>query len=73
MKRSLAIVLGGWGLGAVPMALGGRAIWFGTTPGSGLADVTAAAASGLALIAIGVALGLAANGIAAATRPGSGT
>lgn len=73
MKRALAIVLGGWGVGAVPMVLGGRAIWFGTTPGTGVADVVASAASGVALILVGLAIGLAANGIASATRPGSGT
>jgi Zn-dependent protease with chaperone function len=68
MKRDMVVVSVGWLISATLIAVGGRAIWFGLTPGNGIADVTAAAASGLAFMVGGLAVGLAANGVSAALR-----
>lgn len=66
MKRTLIVLGIGWGLAAVLFALGGRTIWFGLTPGTGIADVVAASAGGLALMIGGLGIGLAANGLSSA-------
>lgn len=70
-KQALIILAVGWLIGFGLMVFGGRALWFGTAAGTGIADLTAAGFTALSLALAGLAVGVAASALAIVLSSGA--
>lgn len=61
----------GWLIAFALIGFGGRALWFGTAAGTGIADLTAAGFTALAFGLSGLAVGVAASAFAIVLSSGS--